>query len=113
MEVVQAAASSGDSGFYLVRKVAAVTGQDLRNAKPTIDENNQPAVAFSLTNEGSRKFGKATGENVGRSLAIVLDRRVISAPRIEQKITTDGRSQGPFTPGKVKALPLVLNTGAL
>jgi len=113
MEVVQGAASSGDSSFYLVRKVAAVTGQDLRSAKPTIDENNQPAVSFSLTNEGSRKFGKVTGENVGRLLAIVLDRRVISAPRIEQKITTDGRIHGSFTTEAVNDLSLVLKTGAL
>ncbi len=44
----------GDAGtsFYLVRKVAAVTGQDLRNARPSLDENSRPAVGFSLTNEG-------------------------------------------------------------
>ena len=113
MEVVQGSPSSGDTSFYLVRKVAAVTGQDLRSAKPTIDENNQPAVAFSLTNEGSRKFGKVTGENVGRLLAIILDRRVISAPRIEQKITTDGRIHGSFTTEQVNDLSLVLKTGAL
>jgi len=113
MEVVQGSAAAGEGGFYLVRKVAAVTGQDLRNAKPTIDENNQPAVAFSLTNDGSRKFGKVTGENVGRLLAIILDHRVISAPRIEQKITTDGRIHGSFTTEQVNDLSLVLKTGAL
>ena len=74
---------SGDTGseFYLVRKVAGGDRQDLRNAKPSIDENNRPAVSFSLTNEGSRKFGKVTGENIGRYLAIILDNRVVSAPR--------------------------------
>jgi preprotein translocase subunit SecD len=113
MEVVQGAASSGDTSYYLVRKVPAVTGQDLRSAKPTIDENNQPAVAFSLTNDGSRKFGKVTGDNVGRLLAIVLDRRVISAPRIEQRITSDGRIHGSFTTEQVNDLSLVLRTGAL
>ena len=53
-----------------------MTGNDLRGAKPTIDENGRPAVSFSLKNEGARKFGKVTGENIGRSLAIVLDNRV-------------------------------------
>jgi preprotein translocase subunit SecD len=113
MQVVQGSAASGDGSYYLVRKVPAVTGQDLRSAKPTIDENNQPAVAFSLTNEGSRKFGKVTGDNVGRLLAIVLDNRVISAPRIEQRITTDGRIHGSFTTDQVNDLSLVLRTGAL
>jgi preprotein translocase subunit SecD len=66
-----------------------------------------------LTNDGSRKFGKVTGENVGRLLAIILDHRVISAPRIEQKITTDGRIHGSFTTEQVNDLSLVLKTGAL
>ena len=66
--------------YYLVRKVAVVTGRDLRNAKPSLDEMNRPAVSFSLNTDGARKFGKATGENVGRRLAIILDGRVQSAP---------------------------------
>jgi len=115
MEVVSGAASAGDAGtvFYLVRKVAAVTGQDLRNAKPTIDENNRPAVSFSLTNDGARKFGKVTGENVGRYLAIVLDNRVVSAPRIDSRINDEGRISGSFTSQEVADLSLTLRSGAL
>ncbi len=115
MQVVSGAASAGDTGtvFYLVRKVAAVTGQDLRNAKPTIDENNRPAVSFSLTNDGARKFGKVTGENVGRSLAIVLDSRVVSAPRIDGRITDEGRISGVFNSQEVADLSLTLRSGAL
>ena len=66
-----------------MRKVAAVTGRDLRSARPSLDENNQPAVSFTLNTEGGRKFGKVTGENIGRQLAIILDGRVQSAPRID------------------------------
>jgi preprotein translocase subunit SecD len=113
MEVVQGAAATGDSSFYLMRKVAAVTGRDLRAARTTIDENNRPAVGFSLTNEGARKFGKVTGENIGRLLAIVLDNRVVSAARIETKINDEGRITGTFTPQQVADLALVLRTGAL
>src|SRR5690349_17501895 len=43
--------------YYVVRRVPVVTGRDLRNARPTLDENNRPAVSFSLNNEGGRKFG--------------------------------------------------------
>ena len=115
MEVVSGAASAGDTGtvFYLVRKVAAVSGQDLRGAKPTIDENNRPAVSFSLKNEGARKFGKVTGENVGRYLAIVLDNRVVSAPRIDSRINDEGRISGSFTSQEVADLSLTLRSGAL
>jgi preprotein translocase subunit SecD len=113
MEVIQGSAAAGDTSVYLVKKVAAVTGQDLRNAKPTIDENNRPAVSFSLTNDGARKFGKATGENIGRLLAIVLDHRVSSAARIETKINDEGRITGSFTSQQVADMSLILRTGAL
>ena len=108
-------AAPGDAGtvYYLVRKVAAVTGQDLRNARPSLDENNQPAVSFTLSNEGGRKFGKVTGENIGRQLAIILDGRVQSAPRIDGRITTDGRITGSFTQEEVQNLSLILRSGAL
>ena len=115
MEVMTEAAGPGGSGpsFYLVRKVAAVTGQDLRNARPSLDENSRPAVQFSLTNEGSRKFGKVTSENIGRYLAIVLDKRIQSAPRIEGRIDNEGRIYGSFTTEEVNDLALKLRSGAL
>jgi preprotein translocase subunit SecD len=114
MEVVSGAAG-GQAGteFYLVRKIAGVTGADLRGASPTIDENNRPAVRFLLTSEGARKFGKVTGENINRFLAIILDGRVQSAPRIEGRITDEGRITGSFTTDEVNDLALVLRSGAL
>jgi preprotein translocase subunit SecD len=115
LEVVSGAGGGGDTStqYYLVRKVAAVTGADLRGASPTIDENNRPAVRFLLTGDGARKFGKVTGENIGRSLAIILDGRVQSAPRIEGRITDEGRITGSFTRDEVNDLSLVLRSGAL
>ena len=99
--------------FYTVRKVAAVTGRDLRNARASLDENNQPAVSFTLNSEGGRKFGKVTSDNIGRQLAIILDGRVQSAPKIEGRITTDGRITGSFTQEEVTTLSLILRSGAL
>jgi preprotein translocase subunit SecD len=117
METVPGASSGApaDAGtvFYLVKKVPAVTGQDLRNARPSVDENNQPAVSFTLSGDGGRKFGKVTGENVGRQLAIVLDGKVQSAPRIESRIQNEGRITGSFTPDEVQNLALILRSGAL
>jgi len=101
------------TAFYLVRRVPVVTGRDLRTARPTVDENNRPAVSFSLTQDGASKFGTATGQNIGRSLAIILDGRVQSAPRIEGRITDEGRISGNFTQQEVADLSLVLRSGAL
>ena len=99
--------------YYLVRKVAAVTGHDLRSARPTVDENNQPAVGFSLSPEGGRKFGKVTGDNIGKQLAIILDGKVQSAPRIDDRISGEGRIHGSFTQEEVQDLCLILRSGAL
>ncbi len=119
MDVVPGVSDTAQPGdraetvYYLVRRAAVVTGRDLRTAKPTLDEMNRPAVSFSLNQEGARKFGKATGENVGRRLAIILDGRIQSAPVIESRITDDGRISGTFTQDEVQDLSLVLRSGAL
>ncbi|MEW6364716.1 MAG: protein translocase subunit SecD [Acidobacteriota bacterium] len=100
--------------FYLVRKVAAVTGRDLRNAKRSADQYNLPAVSFTLTPEGGDKFAKVTGENVGRQLAIVLDGQVVSAPRIQSRIEDEGIIEGSnFTVESAEDLALVLRSGSL
>ncbi|OLD54766.1 MAG: protein-export membrane protein SecD [Acidobacteria bacterium 13_1_40CM_2_64_6] len=115
MEIVPGTSTAGDTGnlYYLVKKVAAVTGRDLRNARPSLDENNRPAVSFTLNSEGGRKFGKVSGENIGRQLAIILDGRVQSAPTLESRITTEGRISGSFTQEEVQNLSLILRSGAL
>lgn len=115
MDIVPGAGGVGDTStiYYMVKKVAAVTGQDLRNARASVDENNRPAVSFTLSNEGGRKFGKVSGENIGRQLAIILDGRVQSAPTLESKINTEGRITGSFTPEEVQNLSLILRSGAL
>jgi preprotein translocase subunit SecD len=116
MEIVPGASGvPGEAGtvYYQVRRAAAVTGRDLRNARATLDENNRPAVGFTLNTEGSRKFGTVTGTNIGKQLAIILDGRVQSAPTIEGRITTDGRIYGNFTQDEVANLSLILRSGAL
>ncbi|HYB94315.1 MAG TPA: protein translocase subunit SecD [Vicinamibacterales bacterium] len=101
------------TGFYVVRRVPAVTGRDLRNARPTLDENNRPAVSFSLNQDGARKFGTFTQSNIGRQLAIVMDNRVASAPAIQSRIDDEGRITGNFTSQEAQDLSLVLRSGAL
>ncbi len=99
--------------FYVLKRAAAVTGRDLKNARVSQDKFNQPAVEFFLNAQGAQKFGKVTGENIGKRLAIVLDKRVQSAPVINGKIEGNGIIEGNFTPEKADALTLVLRSGAL
>lgn len=116
MEILQGSPEPGSgtgSMYYLMKKIPPVTGEDLRDAKPGLDENNQPAVMFDMKPEGATKFGKLTGENIGRYLAIILDNRVVEAPRIDGRITDSGRISGGFTPERANDLSLVLKSGAL
>jgi preprotein translocase subunit SecD len=100
--------------YYLVHKVPAVTGKDLRNARQTVDELNLPAVSFTLNSEGVTKFSRVTAANVGRRLAIILDDHVVSAPSIEGPISQpEARITGRFTPQEADDLALVLRSGAL
>ncbi|MBI2188201.1 MAG: protein translocase subunit SecD [Acidobacteria bacterium] len=99
--------------YYAVRRVAPITGRDLRNARPSLDQNNLPAVGFSLNQDGARRFGQLTEQNVGRQLAIILDNRVVSAPVIQSRITDEGQITGSFTQQEAQDLSLVLRSGAL
>jgi len=103
---------TSETVYYLVRRVAAVSGRDLRNARPSLDEYNQPAVSFMLNREGARKFGDITGQNIGRNLAIILDNRVRSAPTIESRITDQGRITG-VSQEEAEDLQITLRSGAL
>jgi preprotein translocase subunit SecD len=114
MEILPGAGVPGQGTvYYLVRQVAAVSGQDIRNARPTIDENGRPAVSFTLSPDGAQRFGRVTGENIGRQLAIVIDKRVDTAPTIEGRITSEGRITGSYTSESAADLALVLRSGAL
>lgn len=99
--------------YYVLERAAAVTGRDLKNARVGADKFNQPAVEFFLNAQGAEKFGRVTGDNIGRQLAIVLDKRVQSAPSIKGKINDNGIIEGNFTADRADALALVLRSGAL
>jgi preprotein translocase subunit SecD len=102
--------------YYLVNRVASVTGRDLRDAYVVRDDNGHPAVGFSLTAEGAQRFARATEQNVGRRLAIVLDGNVRSAPFIDSRVSDSGIIKGGangFPPQEARDLSLILRSGAL
>ena len=99
--------------YYVVRRVPPITGRDLRTAQPSLDQNNLPAVGFSLSRDGAVRFGQLTEQNINRQLAIILDNRVISAPVIQSRITDQGQITGGFDQQRAQDLALVLRSGAL
>jgi len=99
--------------FYAVEDRPVITGRDLRTARPGLGEFNQPVVNFYLTHEGGKLFAEATGNNVGKGLAVVLDGKVATAPNIRSRISDSGIIEGNFTRQEVEDLSTVLRSGAL
>ena len=99
--------------WYIVSRAAAVSGRDLRDAQPTVDENNRPAVRFLLTGEGGRRFAAFTGSHVSDQLAVVLDNKVQEVATIQEQIHDEGRITGAFTEQQAKDLSMILRSGAL
>ena len=99
--------------YYAVNKNVPVSGRDLKNARVQKGRVGEPVIGFSLTPEGAPKFSDLTGKNVGRQLAIVLDNKVVSAPRINSQIDGDGVIEGSFTQQQAADLALVLRSGSL
>ncbi|MBE3126520.1 MAG: protein translocase subunit SecD [Acidobacteria bacterium] len=114
-EILRGDPKRGQGGFYLVNKVAVVTGKDLRTIRRTSDEWNNPAVSFTLNSDGGARFEQVTGDNIGKQIAIILDKKVQSAPGIEDKIqrTQGGVIRGRFTPEEADDLVNILKAGAL
>jgi preprotein translocase subunit SecD len=100
---------------FVVRKRASLTGAYLTDARVKIDSQyNEPYVAISFDKKGARLFERVTGENVNKRLAIVLDKKVYSAPNINEKIS-GGEAQitGSFTTEEARDLAIILRAGAL
>ena len=92
-----------------------VQGEDLTDAQPGFDSRTQePVVNFRFNIRGGQQFGQVTSENVGKPFAIVLDNKVISAPRILGAITGgSGQISGRFTVEQANNLSILLRAGAL
>ena len=104
---------SDDGEYFVVEKRVMVSGELLETAQASFDQNNQPAVSFTLNAEGAKKFGRVTGANIGRPFAIVLDGKVVSAPTIQSQIFGNGQITGSFTVVETNELSLILRAGAL
>lgn len=107
-------ASTEGEAWYIVSRVSAVSGKDLRDAQPSRDQNGQPSVSFTLTNDGGQRFYNFTNAHVGDTLAVVLDNKVQEWANIHEPIRDRGEiSGGSMNEQQSKDLSMVLRSGAL
>jgi preprotein translocase subunit SecD len=114
------ATQSNPDQVYLVSRVPVVSGTDIRDARPSTDEQGRPDVTFNLTAAAGQKFAAFTsahnesGADPDHYLAVVLDNRIREVASIKTEIRDTGSiSGGGFTDQSAKDLAMLLRSGAL
>ena len=90
-----------------------LTGANMVAAVAEYGSDLRWTIRFELDSEGADLFGAFTGENIGQSLAIVLDGVVLSAPTIQGQLFSTGTVTGNFTQDEAQQLALQLRSGSL
>ena len=105
--------------MYYLENNADLTGGVIEEANATIGGQGtsavgQPIVLLDMNSEGARTWSRITGANIGRRIAIVLDKKVHMAPSIRTKITDGGTLiEGFANMDEAKDIAIVLRAGAL
>ncbi len=106
--------SARGGGVYLVARTPVVRGPDIRDARAEQGQmSNSWETGFVLSQDAAKRFSAYTGANVGQRLAIVLDGKVLSAPRIDSQISDQGRITGAGNQQEASDLALNLRAGSL
>lgn len=111
---------SNPDQVYLVSKIPVVSGTDIKDARPSTDEQGRPDVSFNLSVAAGQKFAaftgahNETGPDPDHFLAVVLDNKIREVASIRQEIRDSGSiSGGGFTDQSAKDLAMLLRSGAL
>ena len=95
-------------------KKTVLTGAELKNAYPETNNYGEPQVTIEFTSKGAKLFKEITTRSVKKPLAILLDDKIISAPRVSEPISSPIASiTGSFSDQQVMDLAIKLKAGAL
>ena len=93
---------------------APLEGDVITDAKDEFDQNGRPCVSMQMNVDGARRWAALTKANLQRSVAIVLDNNVYSAPNVETEITGgNSKITGNFTAEDTRDLANVLKSGKM
>ncbi|HEY8297035.1 MAG TPA: protein translocase subunit SecD [Candidatus Baltobacteraceae bacterium] len=98
-------------GSYNASGPVVYSGKELKAAQAGYDQSNNPNIQFQT--KDPKKFGDLTTKNVGKLLAIFLDKKYLSAATIQSPIFGSGEITGSFTQDYTITLANELNAGAL
>ena len=122
--VTQGTVPFGDDRFtdrngqpLLVKKQVIFSGDNLTDAQPGFDENQQPDVNLNVDAKGARSLRDVTRENIGKRMALILFEKgrgeVITAPVIQSELGNRFRITGRFTTSETNDTALLLRAGSL
>jgi SecD/SecF fusion protein len=117
--VVKRMAGKTPQALVLTNDGYDVTGNYLSQSSAGIDETGQPQVNFVFNDQGAFRFGQLTSEHLPNpsgqkySLGIILDKKLLTAPSINSKITSQGRITGINSKDEVNFVVGILNAGSL
>jgi preprotein translocase subunit SecD len=101
----------------LVKKQVIFSGDNLTDAQPGFDENQQPDINLNVDAKGARALRDATRENIGKRMAMILFEKgkgeVVTAPVIQSELGNRFRITGRFTAAETTDTSLVLRSGSL
>lgn len=113
-EVEESSQSASTKEEKIILHTTDLTGADITEARTSFDkETGKPVVLINFSKPGGEKFGKITEKNIGKKVAMVLDKQIISAPVVQEKITETAQIRGNFSLDSAKELAIQLNAGAL
>jgi len=99
---------------YLLKAIPIIDGSMLTDASVGYSDSNQPVINFALNSQGGKIFGDFSGKSIGKRMAIVLDKKVYSAPAINERIGGgSGQISGSFTPQEAHDVAIALRSGSL
>jgi len=104
---------STPTGWCLVSVFPDLTGDRIENAKLDHGEDGRPCIAFSMSMQGARELREMSRENIGRTVAIIIDNRAISVVKIQGELGANNRITGEFTLDHIAKFSLLLKSGAL
>ncbi|HWR29788.1 MAG TPA: protein translocase subunit SecD [Negativicutes bacterium] len=91
-----------------------LTGKDLKDSRAQIDQSKQSLVALEFSEQGGKIFGELTSKNVGKHIAILLDKQVLTNPVVNEPIM-GGKAviTGNKTQEEAERLAILLRSGSL
>jgi preprotein translocase subunit SecD len=100
----------GTTEKVYITKKADATNADIAEAKVGVDGDANPAIDITFTKEGAKKMELLTENHRGKPLAIMIDGKVMSAPVVKKKFSTQAQITGKFTKEEVEKLVKAINT---